>query len=146
MNTPVNGPRIENGNETTSVAIAKPRIVFCSSGLNTIEEMSTAWNRPSPDCVISRIANSPRKSSLRSASRARCRVDFTPRMVGARPPLGGYLRRNGTIAPKSSSPDPAAIASSHRAAAASVTVRSTPPRSASSNTSARSLRASASRK
>ena len=71
MNTPVNGPRIENGSETTSVAIAKLRIVFCSSGLNTIEETSTAWNSPSPDCVISRIVNSRRKSSLRRASRAR---------------------------------------------------------------------------
>ena len=146
MNTPVNGPRIEKGSDTTSVAMAKPRIVFCSSGLNTIEETSAAWNRPSPDCVISRIVNRRRKSSLRSASRARCLVDFTPRMVGAGPPVGRYLRRNGTIAPKSSSPSRASIASSHRTAAVSATVSSVPARSASSNTSARSLRASVRRK
>ena len=89
MNTPVNGPMIENGSEISSVAIANPRIVFCSSGLNTIDAMSVAWNNPSPDCVSSRIVNRRRKSSLRRASRARCRVGFTPRMVGARPAFGG---------------------------------------------------------
>ena len=79
MNTPVNGPRIENGSETTSVAIANPSAVLCSSGLNTTEATSAAWKSPSADWETSRIANSRRKSSLRSASRARCRVGFTRR-------------------------------------------------------------------
>ena len=54
MNTPVNGPRIENGSETTSVAIANPRIVFCSSGLNTIEDDERRLEQP-----VARLRDQP---------------------------------------------------------------------------------------
>ena len=71
MNTPVNGPMIEKGIEITSVATANPTVVLCLSGENTTEATSEAWNNPSADCESSRIANSRRKSGLRSAARAR---------------------------------------------------------------------------
>ena len=62
--------------------------------------------QPSADCDTRRIAKSRRKSSLRNASRARCRVGFTAGMVGAglRPVATSAGTR--TIAPKSSSPSP----------------------------------------
>jgi hypothetical protein len=74
MKTPVNGPMIEKGSETTSVAIAKPVVVLCSCGENTIDATSAAWNSPSADCEIRRIANRRRKSRLRRAPRARATV------------------------------------------------------------------------
>jgi hypothetical protein len=74
MNTPVNGPRIEKGRETISVAIANPVVVLCRSGENTTEATSADWNRPSADWETSLIANRRRKSGLRSASRARATV------------------------------------------------------------------------
>src|SRR5512134_370298 len=85
MNTPVNGPRTENGSETISVATANPTVVLWSSGENTTDATSAAWNRPSADCDTSRIANRRRKSWLRSAARARPIVPCMPAIVGARP-------------------------------------------------------------
>ena len=71
MNTPVNGPMIENGSEITSVATANPTVVLCRPGENTTDATSEAWNNPSADWLTSLMANSRRKSLLRSASRAR---------------------------------------------------------------------------
>ncbi len=78
MKTPVNGPRSENGSETIRVAIANPTVVLWSWGENTTEAIRAAWNRPSADCDTIRIANSRRKSGLRSAARARVRVLSMP--------------------------------------------------------------------
>jgi hypothetical protein len=47
MKTPVNGPTIEKGSDTTSVAIANPIAVLARSGEKTTEATSAAWNSPS---------------------------------------------------------------------------------------------------
>src|SRR5262245_35816401 len=91
MNTPMNGPRIVNGIAVIAAALKTPTLVLPSPGLKTTDAKTTAWKNPSAVCPTTRIANRRRKSSDRSAPRARAIVPGGEGAATCRPPSG--LRR-----------------------------------------------------